>query len=304
MNIENILTILNGLNRENLDSRLYFTRKKSNGKYETYSPSLSRDLQLELKKLVFKSVEEIKSSEQRDYSPIGSVDGCVETISANEINSFSDIISSLNNGDEHRNGVPDDEVSKLTFYCFKIFTAAGDILFFRRVTKFNKLKNGFMGRFAHNDFEKLNDTLIGIDPSVDLIVFEGEVLILNHISLERIFSISDQFKQKAGETLEIVEHADRIINFEQFREDCLADGRVTRALTKLLNEEDRMHQVFDNFDNVIRVIDLFHLNIDLTEGNTKLVYEDKSQLMDITRLMRDSFYSTYINNRNGIDEGV
>lgn len=140
--------------------------------------------------------------------------------------------------------------------------------------------------------------------SVDIVIHDGEMLILNHISLERIFSINDQYQQKAGQTLDLVNRADRITNFDQFREDCLSDARVTRALTKLLNEEQRMHQVFENFANVIQVIDIFGLNIELAEENTKLVYEEKSQLLDITRLMRDSFYITYINSRDGFDEGI
>lgn len=130
------------------------------------------------------------------------------------------------------------------------------------------------------------------------------MLILNHVSLERIFSIQAQYQEKAAQTLDLVRRADKIRNFDQFREDCLADGRITRALTKLLNEEGRIHQVFENFENVIRVIDIFELNIELEEGNTMLVYEDKSQLLDITRLMRDSFYRSLINNREGVDEGV
>ncbi|MGO4964670.1 Kiwa anti-phage protein KwaB-like domain-containing protein [Bacillus paralicheniformis] len=304
MDIENLLTILNNLNDRDLDTRLYFTRKKQNGRYQSYSPTIGEDLQVELKNLVVSAVAEVQDSEQRQFSPVGTIEGCVETCTTDEINNFRDIIESMNDDFVNRKKIPDDEISKLTFYCFKIFSPEGDILFFRRVTKFHKLKKGFFGKFSGDDFEKLNDTLLGIDPSIDIVVFQGEMLILSHISLERIFSISDQYRQTAAQTLDLVNRANRITNFTQFREDCLSDGRVTRALTKLLNEEERIHQVFENFENVIRVIDIFGLNIDLAEENTKLVYEDKSQLLDITRLMRDSFYVTYINNRDGFDEGI
>ncbi|MBQ6448593.1 MAG: DUF4868 domain-containing protein [Bacillus sp. (in: Bacteria)] len=304
MDIRNLVTILNNLNDNDLDMRLYFTRKRPNDRYQSYSPTISEDLQRELKDLVRNAVEKVQDAEQRPFSPIGSIEGCVEIYSPNEVNSFNEIIESMNEDFVNRQDIPEEEISKLTFYCLKIFTTDGDILFFRRVTKFNKLKKGFFGRFSGSDFEKLDDTLLGIDPNVDIVIFQGEMLILNHISLERIFSINNQYQQKAGQTLDLVHRANRINNFEQFREDCLSDGRVTRALTKLLNEEDRMHQVFENFENVIQVIDIFGLNIELAEENSKLVYEDKSQLLDITRLMRDSFYVTYINNRDGYDEGI
>ncbi|MCG7314133.1 DUF4868 domain-containing protein [Priestia flexa] len=304
MDVRAIVEQLNGLDEDNLDMRLYFTKKKSSGKYQTYSPTISLGLQNDLKDIVTKALEGVQGVEQRPFSPIGSIDGCVETYMANEVDSFEDIIQSMNSDFVNREGIPKKEVGKLTFYCLRIGTPDGDALFFRRVTKFNKLKGGIVGQFFANDFEKLDGTLLGIDSNVDIVIYGGEMLILNHISLERIFSIKDQYYQKAAQTLDLVNRANRITNFEQFREDCLSDGRVTRALTKLLNEEDKMHQVFENFENVIQVIDIFDLKIELSEGNSKLIYEDKTQLLDLTRLMRDSFYVTYINNRDGCDEGV
>jgi len=306
MNIIEVTNLLYGLNDEELAVRLYFSRKRPNGSYLTYSPSIDRPLQVELKKLVTDALYKARDLEQREFSPIGTIDGCIETYSVNQVDSFNDIIQSMSEDVVVRTEIQPKDVSKLTFYCLKInLGTRGDILFFRRVTKFNRLaKEGFIGKFYSNDFVKIDDTLLGIDPSVDIVVFGNELLILNHISLERIFSIHDQYQQKASQTLDLVKRADRIENFDLFREDCLSDGRVTRALTKLLNEEDKIYLVFENFQNVIRVIDIFDLNIELTEGNTKLIYEDKSQLLDITRLMRDSFYKTLINNREGVDEGV
>jgi hypothetical protein len=304
LDIVNLLNILNRLNDNDLDMRLYFTRKKPNGRYQSYSPTVAPNLQKELKAIVTKALEVVQNTEQRQFSPVGTIDGCIETCPINEVDSFNDIYQSMDDDFVNRREIQEEEITKLTFYCLKIFTPDGDVLFFRRVTKFNKLKGGFFGKFTGGDFEKLDDSLLGIDPNVDIVIHAGEMLILNHISLERIFSINDQYQQKASQTLDLVNRANRITNFEQFREDCLSDARVTRALTKLLNEEDRMHQVFDNFANVIQVIDIFQLNIELAEENTKLVYDDKSQLLDITRLMRDSFYVTYINNRDGYDEGI
>ncbi|MGE1041249.1 Kiwa anti-phage protein KwaB-like domain-containing protein [Bacillus wiedmannii] len=304
MDIENLLNVLNRLNDHDLDMRLYFTRKRPNGRYQSYSPTIAPILQTELKTIVTNALEEVQNSEQRRFSPIGTIEGCIETYPVNAVGSFNDIVDSMDEDFVNREEIPEEEISKLTFYCLKIFTTDGDIWFFRRVTKFNRLKGGFFGKFTGNDFEKLDDTLLGIDANVDIIIYDGEMLILNHISLERIFSINDQYQQQASQTLDLVNRANRITNFDQFREDCLSDARVTRALTKLLNEEQRMHQVFENFANVIQVIDIFGLNIELAEENTKLVYEEKSQLLDITRLMRDSFYITYINSRDGFDEGI
>ena len=161
-----------------------------------------------------------------------------------------------------------------------------------------------MGSISNNRFKKLNKSLLGIDGDVDLIIEENDVLILNHISLERIFSISDHYQEKAQEAINLIHSANRIINFEQFSEDAINDGIIIRTLTKMLKEEDRLSRCFENFNNVVNVIDLFDLDINIQNSNgvDMIVYEDKNQLMDIIRLVRDSYYTSLINERQGIDD--
>ncbi|MDF4200435.1 Kiwa anti-phage protein KwaB-like domain-containing protein [Bacillus subtilis] len=306
MNVRELHTILSRAADEDIDIRLYFTEKKSNG-YFSYSPVIHNDLQNALKILVVEALSKVQDMEQREFSPIGVLDGTIETASIGEINSYQEIIDSFDEGIVHRGRINGDIIQKLKFCCLKInIVGYGELLTFRRLSKFNRLAKGksIIGRLTSDTFEKLDPNLLGIDENLDLLVFDDEVLILNHIALERIFSIDDQYTEKATEALEIVREANKIENFDQFREDCLTDKRVKRALTKILNESDALEDCFRNFENVIQVVYTFELDIEFTEGNTALIYEDKSQLMDITRLIRDSFYRTLINNREGIDEGV
>jgi len=305
MDIVALISILEASNGENTDIRLYFTRKISSDRYRSYSPTISEPLQSELKSNVIKTLVSAKESEQREFNPIGSIEGCIETYTTGEVESYNEIIESMTEGTVIRRKITTEEISRLTFYCLKInIDDQDEILVFRRVTKFNRLAKGVIGRFFNQEFIKLEPDLLGLDGNVDIIIYKEEMLILNHISLERIFSVHDQFREKANQTLDLVARSNKIKNFEQFREDCLADMRVTRALTKLLNEEQRVENCFENFDNVIRVIDIFELEIELTDNNTILVYENKGQLMDMTRLIRDSYYQTFIAERRGIDEGV
>ena len=104
--------------------------------------------------------------------------------------------------------------------------------------------------------------------------------------------------------IDLIRNSRRIDNFEQFEEDALNDGRITRTLTKMLKEEDRLHRCFENFSNVINVIELFDLDINIQnlDGVDMVVYESKEQLMDIIRLVRDSYYTSIINQRPGIDD--
>ncbi|GAC43083.1 Kiwa anti-phage protein KwaB-like domain-containing protein [Paenibacillus popilliae] len=305
MDINGIITMLDRVRLENVDLRLYFTRKQSNDTYISYSPTISTDLQADLISIVTNALKEVRETEQRPFNPIGTVDGCVEYCDVKEIMNFQEILNSIREDVVIRRRIATEEIRKLTFYCLKIVLEDQDeLMIFRRVTKFNRLTKGLIGRFIEGDFEKLNPDLLGIDGNVDVVIFRDEMLVLNHISLERIFSIKDQYIEKASYTLEIVGRSRRIQNFEQFREDCLADGRIIRALTKILDDEERIHKCFINFENVLEVVDIFELDIKFEEGNTVLVYEEKSQLLDITRLIRDSFYRSLINNREGIDEGV
>lgn len=304
MDVFSVIDKLKKTKKDKIDIRLYFTRKVSNSRYESYSPSISESLQGKLQKLVINTLEDVKGSEQREFNPIGSIEECVETYSTNEVESYIEIINSMEEDTVIRREISSSEISKLTFYCIKINIDEEEILIFRRVTKFNRLAKGVIGQFFKNEFIQLQNDLLGLDSRVDIIVYKGEMLILNHISLERIFSIHDQYRNKASQTLDLVERTNKISNFEQFREDCLSDKRVTRALTKLLNEEQKVENCFENFSNVIRVIDIFELEIELSENNTILLYEDRSQLMDMTRLIRDSYYKTFITETPGIDEGV
>ncbi|CAM5273436.1 hypothetical protein LSPH24S_01905 [Lysinibacillus sphaericus] len=111
-----------------------------------------------------------------------------------------------------------------------------------------------MGRFIEGGFEKLEGNLLGMDDAIDIIVFNQEMFILNHISLERIFSIHEQYSQNAEQALQRIEQSGKIENFESFREDCLNDNRITRTLTKVLDTQDALDNVFANFQNVVEVV--------------------------------------------------
>ena len=287
------------------DIRLYFVRKKPNGEYNSYSPHISEDLHDSLFTIAFNSIHIMDGVEQRVFNPIGSITGTIETYSANNVQNFEQVIESLNEQIVSRETLHSEDILKLNFYCLKITNSNEESMYlFRRVTKFSKLTkgNGFMGRFIEGRFEKLEGNLLGMDDSIDIIAFRQEMFILNHVSLERIFSIQEQYAQNAEQALLRIEQSGKIENFESFRDDCLNDNRITRTLTKVLDTQDALDNVFANFQNVTEVIDLFQLPIELTDGGTRILYQEKSQLLDVIRLIKDSYYRTLINQREGVDD--
>ena len=306
MDIQRIIEVIKS---EKSNARLFFTRKRGI-RYISYSPEIESDLQETLKELIVDYLKQYNSIDQIEFSPLGYREETIETCNVEYISNFLDVINSYEDGIVNRE-IPKDIINNLNFYCLVIeYNENGEdkeIRLFRRVTKFKRLSTkGMMGSIKNNKFSKLDASLLGIDGDIDIVVAGDEVLILNHISLERIFSISNQYVERAQEAIDIIRDADRVTNFEQFEEDALNDGRITRTLTKMLNEEERLERCFENFGNIINVIELFDLDINIQNENgvDKVVYEHKDQLMDIIGVVRDSYYTSIINNRRGIDDSI
>ena len=305
----NVQKIIDALKKDDTITRLYFTRKRGI-KYFSYSPSISQGLQKEIKKLIIDHLNFFTDVEQIEFSPLGYRENTIETYTIDEIENYDDVIESYEQK-YVEDDITDDIINKLNFYClvleFEENEEKKEIKFFRRVTKFKKLSaREIMGKIQGNSFEKLNASLLGIDGDVDIIIEENNVLVLNHVALERIFSISDHYQEKAQRAIDFIRNADRIINFDKFEEDAVNDGRITRTLTKMLKEENRLSRCFEHFENIINVIEIFELEIDIqnVNGVDMIVYEDKNQLMDIIRLVRDSYYKSIINDRPGIDDAL
>src|SRR5690606_388340 len=131
MDVRRLYDLLQGIPEDDLDIRLYFTRKKQNGTYISYSPSIAPDLQHELKEIVTNALEKECDTEQREFSPIGSIDGCIETYTTEQVDSFNDIIRSMDEEVVKRDGIEPKEIHRLNFYCVKIHIEDhGDALFF------------------------------------------------------------------------------------------------------------------------------------------------------------------------------
>lgn len=312
MDIKGILNKLGNCDFENLDFRFYFTQKVDNERYSSFSPSISKELSKSLINIIIKNIsniEGIEDMEQVNFNPVGHRDETLEIANIKDISNYNYIINSYEEKNVSRS-IETKDIIKLSFYCFKIrFENDDEILFFRRVSKFKKLsKTGIMGYVKNNSFKQIDGNILGLDGDVDIIVYDNQLLILNHISLERIFSINDKYVEKAKTTLKIIKKSDRIYNFRQFEEDCMNDLRVIRMLTKLLNEETIIDNCFGEFKNVKQVISIFELEINIkkikkgTENREMIVYENKEQLVDIIRIVRDSYYKSLIYGEAGIDD--
>ena len=146
--------------------------------------------------------------------------------------------------------------------------------------------------------------MFGIEGLVDVVVANGKAFVLNHVSLERIFLMSQHYSNIAVTALNKLRDKDKIANFEQFESDCLDDRRIHKTLTKMLNEADVFENALENFQSIENTVDMFNLDIRIEEidGEKKICYETKENLIDIMRIIRDAYYTSTIQNRPGVKE--
>ena len=229
----NIRKIISFLEQGDLAYEVYFS-KKTNFGYESFSPNVDGRIFYDILDLISKKLNQLLSKEQIPYNPTGYRDGTIEFCKTDYIKNYGEILESFQNPDHVETEIdPDDFI----FYCLTVKNKVGtgenfEIKFFRRVTKFKKLNSkGLIARFSGNKLNKIEDKLIGLDGDIDLIVYNNEILILSHISLERIFYLQDKFRKNAEEFLNTISNKPLIQNFETFKTDCLDDGRFTKLLT-------------------------------------------------------------------------
>lgn len=300
--LEKIVSDINDLNN-NVSIMLYFTQKNKLG-YTTYMPNVSNSLSSELLELIRENIEKYIPAEITEFNPTSYRDGIVETCKIDYVGNFQEVLDSFANPDHVDTGL---NANKLTFYCIEIKDNNDkfDYKFFRRITKFKRLSSkGILAWFSGNVLNKMEQQMLGLDGFIDLICVEDDIYIFNHISLERIFRLVEKYSNKAKEALQKLREADGISNFDQFEEDCLSDQRYHKTLSKMLENNNRFGDVFNDFSSIRQVIDMFDLDIEIEEcgAKTRLIYEDKHQRMDILRIINDAYYRSIIGKRKGIDD--
>ncbi|MGF3076203.1 Kiwa anti-phage protein KwaB-like domain-containing protein [Facklamia sp. P12955] len=296
--------LTNKLQEDDLNFNLYFTRKLRNGNYVSFSPNIDAQIFDDLLNLIIEYLGKFEDKEIIQYDPTGYKDGTIEQCTTSYINDYKKVIESFEKSDKVETEIDPDNYNFYTFEIKKEDKDFPNIKIFRRVTKFKKLHSkGIIARFNGNTLNKIESKLIGIDGEIDFIIIDEKIIILSHYSLERIFNLDEQFRDSASDFLKQDGLSEGITNFESFYEDCLNDGRYRKTLTKMTNENIDVVQTYDNHENIKMTIDMFNLEINYNEEPSfTIIYEDKSQIMDILRILRDSYYRSIINEQIGVDD--
>lgn len=279
--------------------RLYFCEKRGTDKFRSYMPQVSNDLQKRIYLLIFKQL--IKSLELPvvKYNPIGVLDAENEQILANQVlcvDSFKESIKEENLITE----MNQLKVQKINFYCIEVAYAGKSIFIFRQFTKMSRLRKGIISRVINDELEAIDSDFLGIDELTDMVLLDDVLLILNHISLERIFNYRDKFQEMTNQAIGRIVVEGKMANVEQFSEDCLNDVRIMKRFTHIMSK-DRLPLFFDNYFRVPEIVEMLELDIEFNEEG-KMIYRDKSQLFHIINLMSDSYFKSLLAARIGVAE--
>lgn len=289
----------------NVNYHLYFTEKSRSG-YTSYEPNTTNSIKDRILELILLDIRNFNEYPLVQYNPIGNISDVIEFMSINDLSSFKDLIKEFTNSIK---AIEDSDIDKLTFYTLYLNDpeSQSNIYLFRRTTKFKKLySKGFFGNFHNNTFNEFDSKLIGVDGFIDIVVIDETAYIFNHIAPERIFKMNEQYNEIAMQALCKLREKNRITNFDEFEEDCLSDLRIQKIFAKLCSEESLLDNALNDFAAIRETIDLFGLELetDRSDNNIeKLVYpgHDKQALLEILRIIRDVYYISTVNHRQGID---
>ncbi|WP_010632859.1 Kiwa anti-phage protein KwaB-like domain-containing protein [Sporolactobacillus vineae] len=224
--------------------KLFFVEKES-GNYCTYYPEINDSVRESINDLVKNSLSlRLFTFKQVEYNPSITEDDTLQVSPIDGLADIPDIIDKINYENAEKDLselVPD----KITFYVIEYVLKKDSLLIFRRINKMRKIREaGFIGQMFGNQFVKIENDFFGLDGTFDILIFNGEALIINRIALERIFNMKDYFSEKTNQAMAIIKEQNRISHFEQFKEDCLSDARITKKITKLVNTKDQLPKFF------------------------------------------------------------
>lgn len=276
---------------------IYFSRRMS-AKYVTHMPLVSDEVQKGIASTVLPYVkEQLNQNAIVEYNPVGVVDGEIESMESINVSLVQEFLNSITPENIYKE-MNTLKIDKIGFYCVEIVLDNQKLFLFRQFQKLTKLRKGYMTRIVRDELTAMNTDFLGIDETTDIILFENEIFLLNHISLERIFEYKDEFLKKTNEALGEILNKNVIANIDQFAEDCCRDVRITKRFTNIMTK-GRLPLFFDNYDKVPEIVEELGLDIEF-DRDGKLVYKEKSQLFHIINLLSDSYFKSLLANRPGI----
>lgn len=294
MNLIELGTFLEGIDND-VSISISFARK-NRGIINT--PQISYELKHQIVDMLIKYVQkEMKDNKIVEYQAVGALDGEIERIDVKDVipesaDEFEKVFVISINGEK------EFDWGKVDYYIVEIESQGNVLKFYRQFPKMKRLRKGIFLQVIEDTLVRMDSDFIGIDESVDILEWDGEFLVFNHIALERIFGYKDMFEKKTREALVIIKNQNILANIDDFQDACMRDRRILKRFTDIMQKE-RLPLFFSNIDKVPKLVKELGLSLDFDENN-RLIYSDKAQLFDITNLMSDAYFSSLLANRIGV----
>ncbi len=279
---------------------IYFAYRNDNTeeKYISHKPQMNNEVQKGVLGTILPFVENLMNNNIIvEYNPVGVADGEIEKIDSSKIPMINKFLNSIEDENVNKD-MSSLRIDKIGFYCVEVKYGGKRILFLRQFQKLKKLRQGYITRIINDELQVMENDFLGIDEITDIVIYNNEIILLNHISLERIFNYRDEFLKKTKEALGEILTRDVIINIQQFSDDCCRDIRVMKRFTDIMTK-DRLPLFFENYDKVPEIVSELDLDIDFNNEG-KLIYREKSQLFHIINLLSDSYFKSLLANRTGV----
>lgn len=300
-NARDIIEFLDKVKTESPDNvmTMFFVQKPSREKYVSFRPQISDELQKKILSMILDPAIKSLGLTVVPYSAVGVADEENELLIPSTVESLSKFMDSVK--DENLfTEMKQLDISKIGFYCTKISFDSKSVYLFRQFSKMNKLRNSFMGQFVDDALREMDSDFLGIDALTD-IVYDPDyeiLIVLNHISLERIFNYRDEFLKITNAAIGEIVDKGIMENVEQFSEDCRRDVRILKRFTDMMSK-DRLPLFFEHYEKVPEIVRELELDIDFdVEG--KIIYRERSQLFHIINLMSDAYFESLLAGRRGV----
>lgn len=262
------------------------------------SPSISYDLKQQIVEMLIEDAKkQIGKNQIVDYQAVGVLDGEIEQIKVSDVISDKEDeferVFIINIGDEKK-----FDWGKVDYYVVEIELQGKVLKLYRQFPKMKRLRKGILLQVLSDQLVKMDSDFIGIDETVDILEWEEEFLIFNHIALERIFGYRDLFEKKTREAVGILKKKEILENYEEFEKACMRDGRIQKRFTNIMQKE-RLPLFFKNIDKVPQLVKDLNLHLEFSQSG-KLIYSDRKQLYEITNLMDDAYFRSLLADRFGV----
>ena len=276
--------------------KLYFSRWVTS-RYISHQPQLSNELQHKIISVVLPPLRARLGDSIVEYNPIGVGDDEVEKLEITKIPYIASFLESIADGIVTKD-MNTLKLEKIDFYCIKLFFDEQKMYLFRQFNKLKQLRKGIFAQIVNDELRTMKSNFLGIDDATDIVLFNEEAYLINHISLERIFKYKDEFLKKTNEALGELLRKSVVTNIDQFAEDCCSDIRIMKRFTNIMTK-GRLPLFFDNYDKVAEIVQELELDIEF-DDNGKLIYRERSQLFHIINLLSDSYFKTLLADRTEV----